>query len=50
MHPDIEMVMLTGYQSSEHMEYERKESCHDPLVKSEYDDSNTLFKTLEEEI
>lgn len=50
MHPDVEVTMLTGYQSIEYIVYEREVSCHEPLIKPEYDDANTLFETLEEEI
>lgn len=50
MHPDVETAILTGYQSIEYMEYERESSCREPLVKPKYDNANTLFETLEEEI
>ncbi len=50
MHPDVEMAILTGYQSIEYMEYEKENACHDPLVEPKYDNANTLFETLEEEL
>lgn len=49
MHPDVEMAILTGYQSIEYLDYERETSCHNPLIKPKYDDANTIFETLEEE-
>lgn len=50
IHPDIETTILIGYPTIEHVDYEKELSCHDPLVKTEYDDANTLLETLEEEI
>lgn len=46
MHPDIEMTMLTGYPTQEHIEYERSAGSHEPLIKPKFNDANALFNGL----
>lgn len=50
MHPEIETTILTGYPTMDYIEYEKEDSCDAPLINPQYDDAETLFKTLEEEI